>query len=524
VTFTELVATAAVGTSQRPVPELPAELVLDPVGDQAPAERLLDAVAATAVVRRASLPVAGDVVAPAAAPREPFPVPPERFTSGLARQLSQLTAEQRDLPMVTLIELVREALVWMQQVGWRLPERLIVPVLQRAVREERLAAAAAGAIGVRGHWLAAANPEWAAAIAAGAVPINPTSLDERVWHEGAAAERLAYLTSFRQRDPDAARSLLEETWAKEAVDERVAFIDLVARTAVPSDEPLLVRAMGDRSARVATAARPGLLRIPGSALMERLRARARLAVTVKRGLLSRTVQLQPPDDDPAATADGLNAGSYSRTPAENRLNGLIAAIPPHEWPALAGVQARDLLYAKADLSWSVVKGLIDAAAFWEDRELSNDLVASGIRTPALLSHVDHGQVARLLEATPPMEVEQVTRLVERWPRPWPQPLAVALGQWLQLRFTGGTLLPGDVPVDIIAFSATHLPPNLARGWSHRLRELAVDSRLPTSAQRTARTTAAALTLRAAMYDDVRTALAARASGNPSHPLAHHQED
>ena len=523
MTYAELVATAAVGTAQRPVPELPPGLVPDADAERTPAERLLDAAAAYAVARRANLLVTSSVAAPAGSEPDELEVPPERFIAALARQIGQITDDQRTLPLSTVIDLVVEALAWMGQVGWRLPERLLVPVLQRAGRDARIAQAATGALGERGRWLVALNPVWARAFTTGDDTAGG-AIDDSAWQDGTPAVRLAHLASLRQRDPGSARALLEQTWSTEAVDDRVAFIELVVATAVSSDEELLQRALSDRSSRVAAAARVGLLRIPRSALLGRLRERAARAVAVQRGLLSRTVRLTPPDDDAAASADGLNAGTYSRTPAENRLNALVASIPPQEWPALVGVQAQELLRATAGESWSVAPGLAEAAVRWGDRDLATALVEAGLRSPDLLALVDDHRIARLLEdPSTQTSAASVNQLVAAWPRPWPPLLAGALGQWLQLQLTSKQTTAA-IPGDVIAAAATALPVQLARGWSHRLRDLSTDQRVGYGLQRAARNSAAALTLRAAMYDDVRAALDRSRGGPPSNHDYQHQHE
>ncbi len=519
MTYADLVATAAVGTSQRPLPPVPDALLTGRMAEE-PAAALLDAAAAYAVVRRAQLPVTTDVPVPEPAPADDLPLPPDRYVSALARLLGQLTDEQRTLPVALVSDLASEGLGWLQQAGWRLPDRLLVPVLQRAARDPDLALAAGAAIGGRGRWLAAFHPEWAAALSGSA---TASELSEAAWSEGDAAARMAYLTALRALDADRARDLVAEGWAKESVDDRVAFARVIAATASPSDEPFLTAALRDRSTRVAEAARPGLLRVPESALLVRLRDRARAAVTVRRGLLGRTVHLTPPDDDAAAVADGLTGGSYSRTPAENRLNALVASIPPSEWPDLVGVTATELLRAKADQSWTVVPGLVEAATLWRDAALADALVSAGVRTPALLRLLDAPRVAQLLsDPGAVIEPEAVLRLVESWPRPWQPRLAQSLGDWIQRQVAGGRPAAQAIPAPVLALAATAVPVPVARGWAHRLRDLAIDQRATVAVQRAARHAAAALTLRAGMYDDVRAAVDRTAA--PTQPQQPYDEE
>ena len=87
-TFADLVAVAAVGTAQRPLPPLPEHLVPPGPADQSAATRLLDAAAAFAVVRRARLPVEHGLTGAATAPDDSGDPPPPRFVAALARALA----------------------------------------------------------------------------------------------------------------------------------------------------------------------------------------------------------------------------------------------------------------------------------------------------------------------------------------------------------------------------------------------------------------------------------------------------
>ncbi len=504
MSYSDLVAAAAVGTSQRPLPVLPRGLVPEAGDEQTPADQLLDAAAAYAAVRRATLPLLIKVAAPDPAPAEATSVPPERFVAGLARLLGSLTDDQRPLPAATVRELLAEALGWVSAAGWRVPERMVVPVLERVAHDPGIRNAATAAVGERGRWLASLNPAWSGE--AGPSVEQGERAPDIWWWEGAPALRHAYLSALRSRDPDAARELLAEGWATEAVDDRIAFTSLMAATATEADESFLVAAQKDRSSRVTDAARPGLLRIPTAQLLDRLRVLAREAVTVRRDRPGGPVTLAPPGEDPATLADLSVPVTYSQTSAEQRLNALVASIPPTEWPGLVGVRASDLLTAETDQSWSVVRGLTDAALFWGDAELAADLVARGVHTPALLRLLHPSKVARLLD-DPAFTIDPLTlqQLVESWPRPWPTTLAQAVGSWLQLHLSQGQATARAIPAGLVGAAAIGVPVVVARGWAERLRGLATDARVTPAVQRTARHTAAALTLRAAMYDDVRAA-------------------
>jgi hypothetical protein len=499
VTHADLVAVATVGTAQRPLPDLPEGLLPASGAGSEPAFVLLDAAAVYGVIRRATLPTR-EGAAPPPAPDDPRPEPSERFVSALVRLLPgpDTTPAAPYIPA-----LLTEALGWIAAVGWRIPDRLLVPLLGQSVRDRTVARAMAAVLGERGRWLAAQNPAWAAALA----DESAIKLSEETWHEGTPAQRIGYLTAVRAADPEAGRALLEATWGSEGVAERVAFAEVIAATALPSDEAFLEAALRDRSARVADAARPGLLLISGSALAQRLRRRAAEAVTVRRGLLARTVHLTAPDDGPDAAADGLVAGTYSRTPAENRLNCLVASIPPAEWPALVGVHAAELLGAKAEQSWSVVGGLAAAAVRFRDATLASDLVDAGIRTPGILALLKPARLARLLD-DPGTDLEPATMLgvVASWSQPWTRDQARIVDGWLRRRATSSRTGQAAIPDAFWTLPAVAVPPELARGWAERLRALSHEPHVPLAAQRRARASAATLTLRAGMYDDVRAAL------------------
>ena len=505
-TFADLVAVAAVGTAQRPLPPLPEHLVPPGPADQSAATRLLDAAAAFAVVRRARLPVEHGLTGAATAPDDSGDPPPPRFVAALARALHLSPVESPPGGAAQADALLAESLTWVGQAGWRLPHRLVVPLLQRCSGSPSLTAAAESVLGPRGRWLAELNPAWAAIAAEGSPPRFARS-DETAWTHGTSVERRAFLTELRRTDPDRARELLAATWSQEEPSERIVLLGVLTARTTPGDEDFLTAATHDRSPRVAEAARWGLLSIEGSALLERLRLRARRAVTVWGSGPGASVWLTAPDDDGSAVADGLGAATFSATPGENRLNALVAAIPPREWPGLAGVTASQLVAAGSAQSFGLSGGLTAAAVRWRDAELAAALVRAGDRTPALLALLDPEALVRLLDdpaaALPPTVVRQV---VDGWPRPWPPALARSLGGWIQRQVSAREPGWATIQGGIWDLAASAAPIAVARGWAGRFRELGDDPRVPGPLQRRAHAAAGVLLVRAGMYDDVRAAL------------------
>ncbi len=374
-TWQDLVTASLIGTERSAVPPVAVPGVPTP-GDASadPAAILLDRAALLTVARRGGRPPEQAEPLPVA---EPDPAPAVSPAAGhrLARMLS---GEHPDLLAQWLSAAVTR--------GLRVPAHLLPALLDRARRVSpanldlrRLAAEAGGS---RARWLAGLNPDWAF-VTVQAVP------GDDAWRLGDAAQRRAYLTALRGRDPDAARELIAAGWDA-AGRERVMFLSVLADEPARlslADEPLLEAALDDRAAEVRGWAAYLLAGLPGSALGQRMAGRALGCLRLARGISgTRLVAAPPAECDAAMRRDGITPGPgagrsqpaaqahlllevIARTPldtwtGEFGLAEQILAVPAGGWaPVLftgwsrAAMAQRDQEWMAALINWAIAGGL-----------------------------------------------------------------------------------------------------------------------------------------------------------------------
>ncbi len=102
------------------------------------------------------------------------------------------------------------------------------------------------------------------------------------WRTGGRAERRAWLTALRQRDPAAARELLAAGWDTETGADRAELLGVLGARLGPGDEPFLETALDDRKQAVRQAAAGLLARLPGSAHTARAIARGTAVLSIER--------------------------------------------------------------------------------------------------------------------------------------------------------------------------------------------------------------------------------------------------
>ncbi|MEU2725346.1 DUF5691 domain-containing protein [Streptomyces smyrnaeus] len=255
---------------------------------------LLDAAATETVRRRAGARPAVSRQRPEPAPadeREPLPSAAERRLATLLadRALSGSSpagaASGRRGSGPDLGELLPQWLAEANARGYRAPAALLPALLDAARARTDLRAETLAFAGPRALWLARHNADWKFALRDGVrrqIPDEHPQETERLWQEGLFAERVALLTTVRQRDPQAALALLSSTWQTERAEDRLMFLDSLRLGLGPADEPFLERALTDRSRTVRATAAELLATLPGSALAARMAKRARSCVALDR--------------------------------------------------------------------------------------------------------------------------------------------------------------------------------------------------------------------------------------------------
>jgi len=369
----DVLAAALLGTERRPPPGPGGEEALARVApvaaERGPANALLASAATLTVLRRAgqkARPTGPDDPAP--------PAPPEH--EDVRREVGAAAAAHLDALLAGRhTVLLGEWLAVAHARARRPPHTALPDLLSLAARRPALRDPVAAIAGPRGAWLAAQRGQWRHVVGAGPPPAGAPA----AWRTGARDERLALLRALRAVDPAAARGLLDQTWAKEAPDDRATFVGVLGVGLSTDDEPLLARALGDRRKAVRTAAAALLVRLPASAFARTVGDAARAVLRVDGGAWA--------IDPPRGLPSGLEATRPPRGVGEraHRLAELLAAAPLATWGDPQDALARPLPREWAD---AVLSGWARAAAKQRD----------GAWARALLAVVDDAALLALLPA------------------------------------------------------------------------------------------------------------------------------
>ncbi|WP_028709445.1 DUF5691 domain-containing protein [Propionicicella superfundia] len=485
----ELSAVAAVGTGRRStLPAVPQ--VAGVLPSRNPEERafaLLDAGAALAVVAKGAVEVPpGSPLAPA--PPDAWPDPPAAFTAAL-RQLGSDGGPVADAASRSAV--LVEAFGWMAARRLRLSHRLLPTFLTHPSADVR--AGVVPVLGERGRWLVS-------------VPGAPGAPDDRriaddPWEHGTPAEQVAHLTLVRSTDPAAGLRLVTGIWSTTPAATRAQFALVIADTAGPADEDFLESCLSDRSAAVRAVAPQGLVRLPGSAYVSRMTARA---ADVFRSAAPGMVVTSPAPDEHDQLGAALSA--------QERITRLLGAVPPGAWPGLTGITASDLLrVAHADPALDLRPGLTTSALRHGDAALAAALVEAGAVHEGFAPFVPVDRLAAALDrlgAAAAAPDSGGSSLLERLPRPWPDPIARVVLARLDASLPTARRFPDSV----WRLLALATPASSADAWAAQLRAATIGHGARTRSNRTVLMAAAILTVRGALW---------RALPPATDPHAHH---
>jgi hypothetical protein len=264
-------------------------------------------------------------------------------------------------------DLLLEALDRLRRAGLRLPPQ-VLPILLDT-RETVVRRGLAPVIGTRGRWLASFDEAWAWV---NDYPpdgeCTPSDDAETIWEEGTTWKRVNALRRVRAVDPARGRQWVQSVWKLEKADVRVDLVRALAVGLGPEDEPLLESAFDDRSPSVREAATKLLGRLPGSALVARMTARADALLTYSDG----TLDAQTPETlEPDAMRDGILAKpvktSYERAWLVTQI---LSHVPLVHWVERFGMSPDELIAATDGANWRrgfIVEGWTYAAATYQDR-------------------------------------------------------------------------------------------------------------------------------------------------------------
>jgi hypothetical protein len=401
-----LLRLALLGTRQS-AEVLPAFSALPATGSRE--QQLLLAAGTLALLHKAGY------VPPAATASAPTPAPPDRLPA-----LGPLGTESLHRMLVSSqhLDLLPDYLRQVAAASRRVPEALLMPLLQHAARSVEARAHLGAVLGKRGRWLAALNPAWARLFA----PFSPAETDPAdlaTWETGLLPERLAWLRQAFARDADAARTLLLAALPIEPAKVQETLLKVLADYLHPDAEATLETLLKSRGQEVRRQAAALLVRLPGAALTGRLWARAAPRLTARRKLLGlgkATLEITLPTAwDKSWLADGIEEKNDHYTyltgnakaavgAGAARLANMLALLPVRRWLAHLSLSADELLEAALASEWAVP--LLPAWALstlaHQDAEVAAAFVrlwlGQSLRLQQLKIHLDIEQLAALLPA------------------------------------------------------------------------------------------------------------------------------
>jgi hypothetical protein len=137
------------------------------------------------------------------------------------------------------------------------------------------------------HWAARQRPDGATQSY-----FDPELLDENNWAQATPSRRVAYLEQRRRDDVDAARALVEATWAQEDADARFRLLQTFQTGLSTADQPFLSSLEKDRAPRVRTLAAKFLSRLGAGAKNPALSACLERIKQSQSGLLRKRTTLE----------------------------------------------------------------------------------------------------------------------------------------------------------------------------------------------------------------------------------------
>ncbi|MCC7207365.1 MAG: hypothetical protein IT323_08665 [Anaerolineae bacterium] len=301
-----------------------------------PERALLDSAALLVAYRRAgALPGPAGAESPSGSPPEPLPPAGERAANALETVLRS--------PMA--FRLVQEWCRLADEAGVRTPDQHLPALLDLAARNPDIVPSLPGGVGARGRWLAAYNPAWRL------LALEP-GREGDAWATGNRATRLFALQMARQRDPDAARMLLQSTWKTEPADDRLRFMQIMERGLSLADEPFLESALTDRSKGVRILAAALLSQIGDSRLAARMADRLRPLIRFDRA--SGRIQVALPEAcDAEMQRDGIQLEPPVPDLGEKTwwFAQMLRCVPPRVWVAELGAPPGALIAAAERSIW-----------------------------------------------------------------------------------------------------------------------------------------------------------------------------
>jgi hypothetical protein len=257
-------------------------------------------------------------------------------------------------------------IIWLQHcegAGLLAPPSLLPVLLDKATQHKTLRTAVEKIMGKRGEWLCGFNPNW---------QFTATETDEERWQTGKPEQRRQVLQQLRATDPALARQWLQETWAQENANSKAELIKALEVNLSDKDLEWLENLANEKSQKVKEEALNLLKRLPDSSVIQMYWEVVQESVTLKKGFLKSSLNIQLPTDINQAIfktgIERLSSNQNNITDDGFVIYQLMTFIPPHFWENYLKDTPENIikLFGKDKVSEELIKAIGLATGRFQD--------------------------------------------------------------------------------------------------------------------------------------------------------------
>jgi len=207
--------------------------------------------------------------------------------------------------------------------GYLLPPALLPLLMDKATGSKQLRAPLMKCCGNRGFWLAQLNPDWAILL-----PGHGVEISAGAWETGTLPQRCEALTRKRSEDPEAALTMLMETWKQENAATRAALLECLQTELSPNDIPWLQQLTADKSLKVKEKAWELLRQLPQSEIVQSYQQLVAAAINnIDGAIIITELQLPLPANIYQSGIDKLPPSALHMSDETYQLQQLVAQVP-----------------------------------------------------------------------------------------------------------------------------------------------------------------------------------------------------
>lgn len=446
-------SSALLGTERSPLPPLEnahLEQVRQKTASNNAAQLLSVALLAHNMARAGQAPAAAQ---PAS---QPAPLETQRtMPQAASTRLNRLFAESP--------ELIPEWLGLAAQRGYVVAHEHVIALLEYGRQHTERRTQVLPLLGARGRWLAQQNTYWE--WAAGDTSSAESTLE--TWETGSKAARVLALGTLRAANPEQARTLLQAVWKSEPADERKTFLAQFEQGLTDADEPFLEMCLDDRSKDVRGIAADLLAKLPNSAFVGRMQARAEKLLQKGKKELEVTL----PEWEDAFARDALEKKSplYNVGDKAYWWQTIVSRVPAAFWQQHSGLVPSDILKRlpkewKSSFVAAIMRQSLDA--IWLETLLLYDrnLIANNNLMKLVSLERRENYVRQFIfgqtSGKPMTDVNWVTFMRHDWSVEFSQAV------WHWLLAVGEKILDGANEYSYFAELAHHIAPETVSGWQN----------------------------------------------------------